>query len=599
MANSVKGRLNTHNCGELREKDVGQSVTLCGWVTKNRDLGGLQFIDIRDKYGITQLNFEDYKGDMTVLKDCSLESVIRADGAIRLRPEGARNSNMETGMVEMVVEKLEVLSQSDKDNIPFLPYGQVGASDDLKLKYRYLDLRTKKLQDTLALRSRTTFKVRQLLTDEGFIEVETPMLYKSTPEGARDYVVPSRVHPHTVYALPQSPQTLKQLLMIGGTDRYFQICKCFRDEDLRSDRQPEFSQIDMEISFATQDYMKNLVEKMLKHIFDLPSDFVLPVMSFARAMELYGCDKPDIRFALEQMIVTNLFKQSDFQVFSAPANQNGLIKAIFLPETMGALARKDIDALTDVVKPYGGKGVAWFKVQDGAFSGGISKFINAEIYQQLNSLSEEKGNGLWFFFADLNHEVAHACADAVRRFLGNHFKLHCKENRFLWVNDFPLFEWSEEAGRFAARHHPFTQPKKADLEKFLSGSPTDKFGGLSQCLAEAYDVVCNGYEIGGGSIRIYDNKVQSHMFRCLNMTDEEITNQFGFFIEALKYGVPPHGGLAFGLDRIMMILVGTEYIKDVIAFPKTNSATDLMAGSPSRPNEQQLKELHFYWNKKD
>lgn len=598
MANSVKGRLNSHNCGELREDHVGQIVTLCGWVTKNRDLGGLQFIDIRDKYGITQLNFEDYKGDINVLKDCSLESVIRADGLVRLRPEGARNSNMETGMVEILVEKLEVLSQSDKDNIPFLPYGQVGASDDLKLKYRYLDLRTKKLQDTLALRSRTTFKVRQLLTDEGFIEVETPMLYKSTPEGARDYVVPSRVHPHTVYALPQSPQTLKQLLMIGGTDRYFQICKCFRDEDLRSDRQPEFSQIDMEISFATQEYMKNLVEKMLKSIFDLPSDFVLPVMSFAQTMELYGSDKPDIRFALKHMIMTDLFKQSEFQVLSAPANGNGLIKAIFLPEKMGVLARKDIDGLVDVVRPYGGKGVAWFKAQDGAFSGGISKFITPEIYQQMTGRSEEQGNGLWFFFADLNHEVVHACADAVRRYLGNHFKLHCSGNKFLWVNDFPLFEWSEEAGRFAARHHPFTQPKKADLDKFLSGSPTDKNGGLSQCLAEAYDVVCNGYEIGGGSIRIYDNKVQSHMFRCLNMTEEEINHQFGFFIEALKYGVPPHGGLAFGLDRIMMILTGTEFIKDVIAFPKTNSATDLMAGSPSRPNEEQLKELHFLWNKK-
>lgn len=597
MANSIKGRLNSHNCGELRVDHVGQKVTLCGWVTKNRDLGGLQFIDIRDKFGITQLNFEDYKGDVNVLKDCSLESVIRADGVVRQRPEAAQNRNMETGMVEILVEKLEVLSQSDKDNIPFLPYGQVGASDDLKLKYRYLDLRTKKLQDTLALRSRTTFKVRQLLTEEGFIEVETPVLYKSTPEGARDYVVPSRVHPHTVYALPQSPQTLKQLLMIGGTDRYFQICKCFRDEDLRSDRQPEFTQIDMEISFATQEYMKNLVEKILKHLFELPSNFVLPVMSFAKAMEIYGCDKPDTRFGLKQMIVTDLFIDSGFQVFSAPAKQNGLIKAMFLPDSYGALARKDIDGLTEVVKPYGGKGVAWYKVQDGAFSGGISKFITPDIHRALEARSEEKGNGLWFFFADLNHDIAHASADATRRFLGNHFKLHSKENSFLWVNDFPLFEWSEEAGRFAARHHPFTQPKKVDLQKFLSGSPTDRFGGLSECLAEAYDVVCNGYEIGGGSIRIYDNKVQSHMFRCLNMTEEEINHQFGFFIEALKYGVPPHGGLAFGLDRIMMILVGTEFIKDVIAFPKTNSATDLMAGSPSRPNDQQLKELHFLWNK--
>ncbi|MCK5882293.1 MAG: aspartate--tRNA ligase [Bacteriovoracaceae bacterium] len=599
MVDSIKGRINGHNCGELREENSGTEVVLCGWVNKSRDLGGIHFIDIRDKYGVTQLNFEDFKGDLSILKDCSLESVIRAKGLVRVRPDSAQNRKMETGMVELLVSEIEVMSQSDKDNIPFLPYGQVGASDDLKLKYRYLDLRTKKLQDMLKLRSQTTFKVRNVLMNEDFVEVETPMLYKSTPEGARDYIVPSRVHPSQVYALPQSPQTLKQLLMIGGTDKYFQICKCFRDEDLRSDRQPEFTQIDMEISFATPEYIKNLIEKLLAEIFGLKDGLSIPVMGFDEAMDIYGCDKPDARFELKHMKAAELFKSSEFKVFSGPANSGGLVKAIFLPESMGTMARKDIDALVEVVRPYGGKGVAWFKTQDGKRTGGVSKFITDEIYSGLDSMSPEKGNGLWMFFADMNHEVAHASADAVRRFLGNKFELHCKENVFLWINDFPLFEWSEEAGRFAARHHPFTQPKACDLEKFLNGAPGDKNGSLSECKADAYDVVCNGYELGGGSIRIYDNKIQSHMFKCLNMTDEEIDSQFGFFINALKFGVPPHGGLAFGLDRIMMILMKTEFIKDVIAFPKTNSATDMMAGSPSRPAAAQLEELHFNWNQKE
>lgn len=602
MVDAVKGRINSHNCGELREENAGITATLCGWVNKYRDLGGLHFIDIRDKYGMTQLNFEDFKGDLSVLKNCSLESVIKATGLVRVRPEAAQNKKMDTGMVEILVSDIEVLSQSDKDNIPFLPYGQVGASEDHKLKYRYLDLRTKKLQDTLKLRSDVTFKVRSIMHGQGFTEVETPMLYKSTPEGARDYIVPSRVHPNTVYALPQSPQTLKQLLMIGGTDKYFQICKCFRDEDLRSDRQPEFSQIDIEASFATQDYIKNLVQLLLKDIFNIDGEFNIPVMSYDDAMKVYGCDKPDARFGLKHMIATDLFKDSDFKVFSDPAKNGGLIKAIFIPESIGSLPRKEIDALVDVVKPYGGKGVAWFKSNDGARSGGISKFITDEIYAELDTLAKDNGdghgNGLWLFCSDLKHDVAHACADAVRKSLGAKFDLLGDKNVFLWVNDFPLFEWSEDAGRFAAKHHPFTQPKACCLDKFLTGDPEDKNGGLRTCKAEAYDVVCNGYELGGGSIRIHDNEVQTQMFRCLNMKDEEIQSQFGFFIEALKYGVPPHGGLAFGLDRIMMILLKTEFIKDVIAFPKTNSATDLMAKSPSKPATEQLDELHFSWVEK-
>ncbi len=587
-----QGLLRTHHCGELNAEHAGQTVTLCGWVNKYRDLGSLHFVDVRDKYGVTQLGFEEFKGDLSILKSCALESVILAKGKVQLRPAEAQNNKMATGAVEVSVEELEVLSQNNIDEIPFLPFGQIEASEDLRLKYRYLDLRSTRLQDILALRSKVTTRVRQILSDEKFVEVETPILYKSTPEGARDYLVPSRVHPGEAYALPQSPQTLKQLLMIGGTDRYFQICRCFRDEDLRADRQPEFSQIDIECSFVSQDYIKSLVEKILGDLFDEGDNFSMPVMTFQQAMEMYGSDKPDLRFGLKHMNVTSLFKDSEFKVLSGPANNNGLIKAIFITNEMGSFSRKDVDGLTDVVKPHGGKGVAFFKQAADSVSGGISKFITPEILAQLEELKEDKGDGTWLFVADTDSEVVHASADALRRYLGQHLNLLKDGYHWLWVTDFPLFEYAKEEERFVARHHPFTSPKSDHLQAFLEGGDEN----WSNCLAEAYDVVCNGYEIGGGSIRIHQNEVQAQMFKALGMSEEECQHQFGFFLEALKYGVPPHGGLAFGLDRIIMLLAKTDSIRDVIAFPKTTKASDLMAQAPSSPGEAQLRELHFKWD---
>jgi aspartyl-tRNA synthetase len=592
MSNSqLSGLMRTHHCAELRVDHVGQTVTLCGWVNKYRNLGSLHFIDIRDKFGLTQLGFESFKGDLSVLKTFSLESVIMATGVVRARPDTAKNTQMETGLVEVQVTEIKLLSQAEVP--PFLPHGHTEATEDLRLRYRYLDLRTKKLQDMMKLRSDATRLARETLYGLGFTEVETPILYKTTPEGARDYVVPSRVHKGKVYALPQSPQTLKQLLMIAGTDKYFQICRCFRDEDLRADRQPEFTQIDIEVSFPTQDFMYNLASEMVRNLFKKPAGFKLPPMSFDEAINKYGSDKPDVRFGLPHHNVTALFKGSSFATFSEVAGaEDGLIKAIFVANSTGTLARKDLDHLTEVVKPYGGKGVAWFKSENKALSGGISKFITPELHQKLESTAGESGDGVWLFFADKNELVTHDCADAVRRHLGKSLKLYSENDyAFLWVYDFPLFEVDIAAKTVGARHHPFTMPKLEELDSFYSNDLKK----LKALKAQAYDIVCNGYEIGGGSLRIYDTKVQSRMFEVLGLTPEECTHQFGFFIEALKYGTPPHAGMAFGMDRVIMLLAHTDSIRDVIAFPKTASATDLMAGAPSKPNEAQTRELNFKW----
>ncbi len=587
----IPGSLRTHHCGELRESDIGKTVTLCGWMNKYRNLGSLHFIDLRDKYGVTQLGFEAFKGDLNDLKKFSLESVLMATGKVIARPESAKNSGMDTGIIEVQVEEIKLLSYAEE--VPFLPHGMVQATEDLRLRYRYLDLRSKKLQDILTLRSNTTRKARQALYNLGFTEVETPILYKTTPEGARDYIVPSRVHPGRVYALPQSPQTLKQLLMIANTDKYFQICRCFRDEDLRADRQPEFTQIDIEVSFPTLDYMKNLATEMIRNIFDLPESFEMKSISYDEVMRDYGSDKPDVRFDLKHILATELFKNSAFTTFSEVAAQTGgMIKAIFIPTKMGTLARKDIDGLIEIVKPYGGKGVAWFKVENNQLSGGISKFIDPSVLAALYEKSSEKGDGLWFFCADKKENIVHDCADALRRHFGKFFKLFdINAYAFLWVYDFPLFDYDEDAGTLGAKHHPFTRPKDEDIELYYSNDKSK----IKDVKAYAYDIVCNGYELGGGSLRIFDNKQQSRMFELLGLTPEECQHQFGFFIEALKYGTPPHAGMAFGMDRLVMQLARTDSIRDVIAFPKTASATDLMASAPSKPNPAQTKELGFKW----
>jgi len=588
---NLNGSMRTHHCGELRESDIGKTVTLCGWLNKYRNLGSLHFIDLRDKYGVTQLGFENFKGDVNELRKFSLESVLLAKGKVTARPDSAKNPNMPTGMVEIQVEEIRLLSLAEE--VPFLPHGMVPATEDLRLRYRYLDLRSKKLQDILTLRSLTTRKAREALYALDFTEVETPILYKTTPEGARDYIVPSRVHPGKVYALPQSPQTLKQLLMIANTDKYFQICRCFRDEDLRADRQPEFTQIDCETSFPTLDYMKNLATHVVKNIFGMPEDFEMKSISYDEVMRDYGSDKPDVRFGLKQMIVTDLFKNSTFTTFSeVAASRMGMVKAMFIPTSVGTLARKEIDGLVEIVKPYGGKGVAWFKAENGLVSGGISKFIDPTLLNALYEKSPEKGDGLWFFTADKNENIAHDCADALRRYFGKHFNLiNHDQYAFLWVYDFPLFDYDPETNTLGAKHHPFTRPKDEDMELYYSN---DKFK-VKDVKAYAYDIVCNGYEIGGGSMRIFDNKQQSRMFELLGFTPEDAQHQFGFFIEALKFGTPPHAGMAFGMDRLVTLLAKTDSIRDVIAFPKTASATDLMASSPSKPNPAQCKELGFEW----
>lgn len=570
--------LNTDYSKEM----VGSVVTLQGWVQKVRNLGGVIFIDLRDRSGIMQVvvrpDMECYN-DANVLKN---EYVIKVIGNINLREKA--NPNIPTGDIEVNALKIEVLNKSLE--LPFEISDTTTALEDTRLKYRYLDLRRNYLSSKLLMRHKIMLATRNFLDKERFIEVETPVLCKSTPEGARDYLVPSRVNKGKFYALPQSPQIFKQLLMVGGIMRYFQIAKCFRDEDLRADRQPEFTQIDMEMSFVDEDDVMSLAEKLIAHIFKEVKniDIKLPLMrmKYNDAIDNYGSDKPDLRFDMKINDITNIFTNTEIGFFKTSIEEGGIINAIVAKNASLKYTRKEIDKLTDFVKTYKASGLAYLKIED-EITGSIAKLLSEEEINKLkDNLHLEKDDVV--FIITGQKQVVKTALGALRIRIAKDMNLIKKgEYKLLWVTDFPSFEWSEEENRFMAMHHPFTAPKDEDIDKLLN----DK----ANCYSKAYDIVINGYEAGGGSIRIHDEAVQEKMFKALELTEEQIKSKFGFFVDALKYGTPPHGGLAFGLDRLTMLLSETENIRDVIAFPKTASASDLMSECPNLVDESQLKEL--------
>ena len=566
----------------LRLNDVGKEVVLYGWVQKKRDLGGVCFIDLRDRSGIIQLVARE--GEVyDIASSLKSESVLKVNGTVMERE--SKNPHMETGDVEVELSSIEVLNSSL--DLPFEIVDDTTALEDTRLKYRYLDIRRNPIKNNLITRHKIMMATRKYLDEEGFIEVETPVLCKSTPEGARDYLVPSRVNKGKFYALPQSPQIFKQLLMVGGMERYFQIAKCFRDEDLRSDRQPEFTQIDLEMSFVDEDDVMSLTEGLIKKIFKETKgiDIELPLkrMKYDDAMRLYGSDKPDLRFGMELCEVKEIFKDSSFQVFQNALDEDSSIVCIKVDGKSEEFSRKKIDALTEYVKTYKVKGLPYVKYENGEFTSGISKFLSDNEKKALIEELELQDKDMLFFGADKKN-VVYTALGALRLKLGNELGLIAKDDyKLLWITEFPSFEWSEEEGRYLACHHPFTAPLDSDVDKLL----TDK----AHCYSKAYDIVINGYEAGGGSIRIHDEGVQEKMFKALELSSQDIEEKFGFFVDALKYGTPPHGGLALGLDRLTMILAGTDNIRDVIAFPKTTSASCLMSDCPSDVSEKQLEDL--------
>ncbi|MBQ9030833.1 MAG: aspartate--tRNA ligase [Parasporobacterium sp.] len=587
MAESMSGLNRSHRCTEVVNAQMGELVTLMGWVNKRRNLGSLIFVDLRDRSGLIQLLFdEDNIGAEGFEKAGTLrnEFVIAVRGLVQKRG-GAVNENLVTGEIEIKVLELRVLSESLTP--PFPVEDGIQTKDELRLKYRYLDLRRPELQSKIMLRSRTAQSIRSFMTSEGFLEIETPMLCKSTPEGARDYLVPSRVHPGSFYALPQSPQIYKQLLMCSGYDRYFQIAKCFRDEDLRADRQPEFTQIDMEFSFADQNVVMDLNERLIAHIFKeiLDHDVELPIqrMTWQEAMERFGSDKPDTRFGMELKDLTHSVAECGFSVFANAVSAGGSVRGI-LAKGQAEMPRKKIDALGEFVKTYGAKGLAYLGInQDGTYKSSFAKFLTEEEIHRIIDEMEAQPGDMMFFCADTD-KVVFASLGALRLQLGEQMGLidHSRFN-FLWVTEFPLLEYSEEQERWVAMHHPFTMPLESDL-KYLDTEPW-------KAHAAAYDIVLNGVELGGGSERIYDPEIQEKMFEALGFTPEEAYERFGFLLDAFKYGVPPHAGLAFGFDRLMMLMTGAESIRDVIAFPKVKDASCLMTEAPGEVDDKQLKEL--------
>ena len=570
----------THNNGELRLQDVNSEVTLCGWVAKRRNFGALVFIDLRDRYGITQLVFNE--DIATQISDVRNEYVLQVKGTVVERKD--KNPKLATGEIEVVVREVKIVNTAI--TTPMIIADETDALEDTRLKYRYLDLRRPVLQKNLILRNRITLLVRNYLAKYGFTEVETPILCRSTPEGARDYLVPSRISKGEFYALPQSPQLYKQLLMVGGMDRYFQIARCFRDEDLRADRQPEFSQIDIEMSFVDEEDIWSMTEGLMKEIFkdikgiDLPEFKRIP---YDTCMEKYGSDKPDLRFDMPLYNVCEVFANTEFKVFENCLNEGGIIQAMNVKNGADKFSRKQLDKLQDYVKVYGAKALANLKLTAEGFAGSITKVLSDAEKEALRTMLNIEENDIVFFVAD-KKKVAQSSLGALRVKLGHDLDLINKDAyEFLWVTDFPMFEYDENENRYVAAHHPFTSPNLEDVDKLLSDP--------AHCYSRAYDLVLNGYELLSGSIRIHDQKLQEKVFEAIGMTLEEAHEKFSWFMDAFQYGTPPHGGVGIGLERLTMILAGTDNIRDVVAFPKTASASDLMAQAPSPVDPAQLKEL--------
>ncbi|MDD3453152.1 MAG: aspartate--tRNA ligase [Bacilli bacterium] len=571
-----------YNNNDFSIKDINKVVNLKGWVSKKRNLGGLIFIDLRDRSGIIQVVVKPENEFYNIAESLRNEYVIEIDGVITERE--SKNLNLSTGEIECIANRITVLNVSKE--IPFEITSNTTALEDTKLKYRYLDLRREPIKNKLITRHQITMSIRNYLSDNGFLEIETPILGKSTPEGARDYLVPSRVNNGKFYALPQSPQLFKQLLMVGGIEKYFQIAKCFRDEDLRADRQPEFTQVDIEMSFVDEEDVMTLTENLLAKVFkDVKNiDIKLPLerMSYDEAIKYYGSDKPDLRFDLKINDITEIFKNTEFTVFKNVIENNGIINALLIKNKADQYSRKDIDKLTEHVKTYKASGLAYLKF-DEEITGSIAKIITQQEINELKNKLNISNNDLLLIVAD-KYNVTKTSLGSLRNKIANDLELIDKNiYNMLWIVDFPSFEYSEEENRYMACHHPFTSPKDNDVDKLL----TDP----GNCYSKAYDIVINGYEAGGGSIRIHNQDIQEKMFEALKLTEEQIKEKFGYFVEALKYGTPPHGGLALGLDRLTMLLTNTDNIRDVIAFPKTASASDLMSECPNTVEEKQLQEL--------